>query len=141
MRKLAQRLGKPPGALRIWDPYYCAGGVKARLGALGFGDVVNEFSNLGITFDDTNTLQFVAATSNQANALNQDLGGIDGGINASATWAALGGFSVPTTINPVPEPGTGLLMTSGLLGLAFVGRPRPRRAQRSAASRRRARAS
>ena len=32
----------PPGALRIWDPYYCAGGVKARLGALGFGDVVND---------------------------------------------------------------------------------------------------
>ena len=42
LRKLAQRLGKPPGALRIWDPYYCAGGVKARLGALGFGDVVND---------------------------------------------------------------------------------------------------
>ena len=42
MRKLAQRLGKPPGALRIWDPYYCAGGVKARLDALGFGDVVND---------------------------------------------------------------------------------------------------
>ena len=42
LRKLAQRLGKPPGALRIWDPYYCAGGVKARLDALGFGDVVND---------------------------------------------------------------------------------------------------
>jgi hypothetical protein len=39
---LAARLGRTRATLRIYDPYFCAGGVKRRLGALGFSDVYNE---------------------------------------------------------------------------------------------------
>ena len=42
LTKLAQRLKKPVADLRVWDPYHCAGGVKSRLGALGFTRVVND---------------------------------------------------------------------------------------------------
>ena len=42
LRSLAHALGKEPSKLRIWDPYYCAGSVIDRLGALGFGDVRND---------------------------------------------------------------------------------------------------
>ena len=42
LTKLAQRLKKPVADLRVWDPYHCAGGVKSRLGALGFTHVVND---------------------------------------------------------------------------------------------------
>ena len=34
--------GEPVADLRVWDPYHCAGGVKSRLGALGFTHVVND---------------------------------------------------------------------------------------------------
>lgn len=39
---LAQRLRKSRKELKIYDPYYCAGGVKRRLGELGFLRVTNE---------------------------------------------------------------------------------------------------
>ena len=42
LQKLAQRLGKSKQELCIWDPYYCAGKVKAHLRKLGFTNVVNE---------------------------------------------------------------------------------------------------
>lgn len=38
---LAARVGKTDGELAIYDPYFCDGGVKRRLGALGFGNVYN----------------------------------------------------------------------------------------------------
>jgi hypothetical protein len=41
LRALARRLGKAPGELRIYDPYFCAGGVAQHLAALGFGNVYN----------------------------------------------------------------------------------------------------
>lgn len=93
---------------------------------VSFNAIVTELAATGITLTDETQLQFIAATSNQANALNQDLGGIDGGINSSATWAALGGFSEVITASGLftPEPGTGWLLTSGLLGLAAARRRR-----------------
>jgi len=42
LTKLAQRLGKSKHELCIWDPYYCAGKVKAHLRKLGFTNVVND---------------------------------------------------------------------------------------------------
>lgn len=39
---LADALGKSKESLRIWDPYYCAGSVKMRLGRLGFKNVRND---------------------------------------------------------------------------------------------------
>ena len=39
---VAQRLGKEPAALNIYDPYYCAGACKVHLAALGFPNVYNE---------------------------------------------------------------------------------------------------
>ncbi|CAG9467197.1 unnamed protein product [Pedinophyceae sp. YPF-701] len=39
--RLASRLGRTRATLRIYDPYYCAGGVERHLGALGFQDVYN----------------------------------------------------------------------------------------------------
>lgn len=39
---LASQVGKKSTTLRIWDPYYCAGGVKRNLGRLGFHNVHNE---------------------------------------------------------------------------------------------------
>eukprot|EP00929_Paragymnodinium_shiwhaense_P091020 TRINITY_DN51076_c0_g2_i1.p1 TRINITY_DN51076_c0_g2~~TRINITY_DN51076_c0_g2_i1.p1 ORF type:complete len:407 (-),score=66.57 TRINITY_DN51076_c0_g2_i1:309-1529(-) len=39
---IAQRLGKAPGELRIYDPYYCAGAVKRHLKKIGFENVYNE---------------------------------------------------------------------------------------------------
>lgn len=39
---LADALGKSEENLRIWDPYYCAGSVKSRLGKFGFTNVRND---------------------------------------------------------------------------------------------------
>jgi hypothetical protein len=39
---LAESLGKSKAALRVYDPYYCAGAVKKHLGALGFASVYNQ---------------------------------------------------------------------------------------------------
>jgi hypothetical protein len=39
---IAKSLGKNRETLRIYDPYYCDGGVKAKLASLGFHQVINE---------------------------------------------------------------------------------------------------
>jgi hypothetical protein len=89
-----------------------------------FADIVAQLGaqTVPILFDDQTVMQFVAATANQPNSLNQDLGGIDGGVNSAATWEALGGFTTPIAANP--EPDTGLLVVAGLIGLALYRRRR-----------------
>lgn len=42
LRMLAALSGRTPATLRIYDPYYCEGGVVGRLGELGFHRVYNE---------------------------------------------------------------------------------------------------
>ena len=42
LRGLAHDLGLSPAQLRIYDPYYCEGGAKVHLAALGFTTVINE---------------------------------------------------------------------------------------------------
>lgn len=39
---LAESIGKSRETVQIWDPYYCAGSVKVRLGKLGFTNVRND---------------------------------------------------------------------------------------------------
>ena len=41
MAAVAASLGRSSAGLRIWDPYFCAGSMKQRLGSLGFSDVHN----------------------------------------------------------------------------------------------------
>jgi hypothetical protein len=38
---LCGQLGRTRASLRVYDPYYCVGGVVERLGSLGFASVVN----------------------------------------------------------------------------------------------------
>ena len=38
----APGLGKEPAALRIYDPFFCAGAAKTHLAALGFSSVYNK---------------------------------------------------------------------------------------------------
>jgi hypothetical protein len=95
--------------------------------AVPFQDVVNRLALLGLPNVDQDTpLQYVFGTSTQANALNQDLGGPQGGTTSISTWAELGATSpiLSASGTPVPEPGTGFLLGLGLLGL---GRARRRR--------------
>eukprot|EP00658_Telonema_sp_P-2_P079039 TRINITY_DN7558_c0_g1_i1.p1 TRINITY_DN7558_c0_g1~~TRINITY_DN7558_c0_g1_i1.p1 ORF type:complete len:350 (+),score=88.52 TRINITY_DN7558_c0_g1_i1:27-1052(+) len=39
---IAQKLGKPRDQLKIYDPYFCQGGMKAHLARLGFSSVHNK---------------------------------------------------------------------------------------------------
>jgi hypothetical protein len=86
-----------------------------------FNDVVTHLSNAyGIAIDEATPVQYVVGTSSQDNALNQDLGGPDGGTTSSETWEALGALSNPVTSTGVvvPEPSSLALLLFGLLGLA-----------------------
>jgi hypothetical protein len=90
-----------------------------------FADLVTAVTNQGILgFDDNSNTTFVVGSSTQPNALNQDLGGPDGGTSSTSTWSALGALSVPL---PIPEPGSLPLVALGLLALAASSRRRTRR--------------
>ena len=41
LAKIAERVGKRPSDLVIYDPYYCAGGTKRSFATLGFKNVIN----------------------------------------------------------------------------------------------------
>jgi len=86
-----------------------------------FGDLVSYLGTKGININDQTALRYVLATSTQHNSLNQDLGGVQGGINSTSTWTQLGGFSLPMTASGtvVPEPSGCLLGAAGLLLLGI----------------------
>jgi len=95
--------------------------------AVPFQDLVNRFAVLGVANVDQETgFRYVVGTSTQANSLNQDLGGPDGGEASTSTWAVLGAVSMTFTAagSPMPEPGTGLLLGLGLFGLGLTRRRR-----------------
>jgi hypothetical protein len=88
-----------------------------------FDQIVAQLVAKGMTdFDDTSPFQLVAGTSTQPNALNQDLGGPNGGTTSTQTWQELGALSNP--IIPIPEPDTGALFGLGLVALAAAKRRR-----------------
>jgi hypothetical protein len=80
--------------------------IAAQLGIAGFGP--------------DSSVRYVFGTSTQPNALNQDLGGPNGGTTSTQTWEQLGAMSAIYTISgrQAPEPGTGALL---LLGLTLLG--------------------
>jgi len=83
-----------------------------------FADLVSAFSSAGIAGINENSIfRYVAATATQGNNLNQDINGVNDGINSNTPWDPLGGISLPITasgITPVPEPSTyALLMLGG----------------------------
>ena len=83
---------------------------------IDFDDVVSQLGMPG--FGASSPLRLVAGSSTQANALNQDLGGPNGGITSSLTWDQLGAISSTYTATgqfvAVPEPGSALLLMAGL---------------------------
>ena len=80
--------------------------------------------SIGIPINDTSPLRYIVATSTQGNSLNQDLGGVLGGVNSSTTWTDLGGFTsiINTSGVPVPEPGS--LALAGALAIAGMRKRR-----------------
>lgn len=95
--------------------------------AVPFGDVVAALAARGIPgFDERSAVRYVLGTSTQDNALNQDLGGPDGGTSSDLTWDELGATSDPTSASgaPVPGPGAALLVLLALAPLARRGHPR-----------------
>ena len=89
-----------------------------------FDDVVAQLGIIGITFDENSTVQYVFGTSTQANALNQDLAGPNGGTTSSLTWEQLGAISLEYSASgtPIPEPSTAALLGLGRVSLAAVRR-------------------
>lgn len=72
------------------------------------------------TITTSSYLRFMAFTSTQTNAINQDIYGPNG-ITDATTFVTSGGFSELTTITgkPVPEPST-VILTGGLLGAGLL---------------------
>ncbi len=100
-----------------------------------FQDIVDELVAQGLAegnstlqnFDQNSEFQLVAGTSTQGNALNQDLGGPDGGTKSTESWADIGAMSTSLSaadLLPVPEPDTGALFGLGLVVLAAAKRRR-----------------
>ena len=86
-----------------------------------FADVASALATKGILFSTNSPMTLVAATATQPNSLNQDLNGVNGGINSSLTWSQLGAASLtytPTGIAPVPEPST--LAIAGVAGVTLA---------------------
>ena len=99
------------------------GGVTDRFltWVMPFAGLVNAFTTLGILgINENSVVTYVAATATQANSLNQDINGVNGGVNSTTTWTALGGLSQPLTLQgtATPEPTAAMLLA---LGLGVIG--------------------
>ncbi len=73
--------------------------------AVGDTATPNEFTNYTLDYDSR--IAFVAFTSTQNNALNQDLAGTSGNTSGIGSWASYGAITPP--MGPggfIPEPGT-----------------------------------
>jgi hypothetical protein len=81
-----------------------------------FADVAAFLATRSINITDQSPLHYVSATSTQANSLNQDLGGVNGGVNSTSTWSQIGGFTqtVYASGTVVPEPSSSLLALTAL---------------------------
>lgn len=72
--------------------------------------------------DDYTGISFIAFTSTQGNAINQDLFGTSGNTNSSSTFASLGAGTsfIRPGGGPVPEPAAAYQL-GGLLGVGLIG--------------------
>ena len=101
-------------------------GIQALTGSYYNAGSTLPYSGVQIT--NATRMSFIASTSTQGNALNQDLYGTSGNTNSTLTWSQLGastGFSLPSGI--VPEPATYLQIGALLLvggGVAWRQRRR-----------------
>jgi hypothetical protein len=93
-----------------------------------FADLSAMFGNVGVSNVNENSIfSYVAATATPDHSLNQDLNGVNAGVNSSMTWEQLGAISQPFTANgtAVPEPSVyALLVTAGALAFFFARRKR-----------------
>jgi hypothetical protein len=81
-----------------------------------FADLVAMFATNGIAgINENSVFTYVAATATQDNSLNQDLNGVNGGVNSASTWQQLGALTTPLTATggAVPEPSTWALIALG----------------------------
>lgn len=88
-----------------------------------FADVVSSMALVGVAnFNENSIVTYVAATATQANSLNQDLNGVNGGVNSSSTWAVLGALSTAysSSLAQVPEPTSLMLLTLAMGTWTFV---------------------
>lgn len=91
---------------------------------VAFADVVAFLNSKSISITDQTPIRYVVASSTQNNSLNQDLGGVNGGINSTSTWTQIGGFTptVNATGTMIPEPGPHLLAVAGILATCLIRR-------------------
>lgn len=88
--------------------------------------------NTTFTMGYESRLSYIAFTTTQANALNQDLFGTTGNTSSTLTWAQLGAITGPANAyGIVPEPSTYAQMAA-MLGVAGLAWWRRRRAQQPA---------
>lgn len=73
-----------------------------------------------IDITDQSPMRYVVVTSEQGNALNQDIGGVDGNVSGSGDtpWTEISG---PVLI---PEPSSGILALGSMLGCLLIRRRR-----------------
>ncbi len=86
-----------------------------------FADIVTFLAEKSISVTSESYVNYVAATSTQGNKINQDISGVNAGINSKETWEQLGAFSPTLTIEGtmIPEPDSAWL---GLLGMMLLFR-------------------
>jgi hypothetical protein len=95
--------------------------------SLPFQSLVNQLGRTGvnININENTPLSYVLATSQQGNAINQDVNGASVNSNSTTTWTQLGVVTTPTSMSSVaiPEPSTLALIALPLLGFVRVRRP------------------
>ncbi|MGZ5507198.1 MAG: tandem-95 repeat protein, partial [Limisphaerales bacterium] len=63
-------------------------------------DLISALNTVGITNITTNTLfRFVVASSGQPNSLNQDINGLNGGVNSSVNYTNTGAITPPISLD------------------------------------------
>ena len=93
---------------------------------ISYAEMLSALNNLGIAANAASSFSFVVGTSEQSNAFNQDLNGIEEGTKSDLTWDVLGALSEEYTADglaPVLEPGlSGMVIGLGVFGFCYFRR-------------------